>query len=226
MTSLNPVLTIGKQLTEAVRIHQRIGAADAKRRAVELLEMVAIPRAASRLDMFPHQLSGGMRQRVMIAMALSNEPDVLIADEPTTALDVTIQAQVIDVLRQVQERRDLSIVLVTHDLGVVAGLADTVAVMYAGAVVETGDVRPLFREPAHPYTSGLLACSPRLDSLDDLEPIPGNPPVLTRTPAGCSFAPRCTWATSACLQWEPVLLPGPGTRAACIRLDSDPGAVR
>ena len=215
MTSLNPVFAVGRQLVEAIRVHRRVSVADARRRATELLELVAIPRAVDRLDVYPHELSGGMRQRVMIAMAMANDPDVLIADEPTTALDVTIQAQVLEVLDQLRVERDLAIVLVTHDLGVVAGLADSVHVMYAGSLVEHGPVRDVFHQPSHPYTRGLLACSPRLDGVGDLEPIPGNPPVLTEPATGCAFAPRCAHAIDRCTTEVPKLMLAAGTRAAC-----------
>ncbi len=216
MTSLNPVHTVGRQLAEAVLVHRRVGRRAAYVRARELLELVAIPRADERLGAYPHELSGGMRQRVMIAMAMANDPDLLIADEPTTALDVTIQAQILEVLDRLRRERNLAVVLVTHDLGVVAGLADSVHVMYAGHLVEEGPVRDVFVTPAHPYTRGLLACSPRLDSDDDLVPIPGAPPVLSDPPAGCAFEPRCAMAVERCRHEVPVLTPVGATRAACL----------
>jgi peptide/nickel transport system ATP-binding protein len=217
MTSLNPVLSIGRQLSEALLVHRPMPKRAAHDRARELLELVAIPHAAERLHNYPHELSGGMRQRVMIAMAMANDPDVLIADEPTTALDVTIQAQILEVLSRLRRERDLGVIVVTHDLGVVAGIADTVHVMYAGSVVEHGDVRSVFYAPDHPYTRGLLACSPRLDSADDdLAPIPGSPPVLTELPAGCAFAPRCAHAADRCLTERPMLRRGRATQSACL----------
>jgi oligopeptide/dipeptide ABC transporter ATP-binding protein len=216
MTSLNPVLTVGRQLAEAVVVHQRVSNKVAHRKAVELLDLVSIPHAAQRVKAYPHELSGGMRQRVMIAMAMANDPDLLIADEPTTALDVTIQAQILDVLARLRAERNLAIVLITHDLGVVAGLADTVHVMYAGRVVERGAVDEVFYESTHPYTRGLLACLPRLDRRDsDLQPIGGMPPALDALPAGCSFAPRCRYVIDRCLVDDPALRPMGPTSAAC-----------
>ena len=217
MTSLNPVLTVGRQLSEAIVVHRSMSKSAATELAHDLLEMVAIPHARSRLRNYPHELSGGMRQRVMIAMAMANDPEVLIADEPTTALDVTIQAQVLEVLDRLRRERNLAIVLVTHDLGVVAGVADSVHVMYAGNLVEQGEVRNVFYHPAHPYTQGLLACSPRLDHDSvDLIPIPGSPPVLTELPEGCAFAPRCPQAIARCSSEVPVLRELGTTRAACL----------
>ena len=216
MTSLNPVLTIGRQIAEAVIVHQRISSKAAYARAHELLEMVAMPDAGQRLRSYPHELSGGMRQRVMIAIAMANEPELLVADEPTTALDVTIQAQILDMLKELGRHRNLSIILVTHDLGAVAGIADSVHVMYAGRPVEYGDVREIFYRPAHPYTIGLLACLPRLDTrVSDLEPIGGMPPLLTESPKGCSFAPRCPHAEERCRVEEPSLRTVGQTSAAC-----------
>ena len=217
MTSLNPVLTVGRQLSEAIVVHRSMSKSAATELAHDLLEMVAIPHARSRLRNYPHELSGGMRQRVMIAMAMANDPEVLIADEPTTALDVTIQAQVLEVLDRLRRERNLAIVLVTHDLGVVAGVADSVHVMYAGNLVEQGEVRNVFYHPAHPCTQGLLACSPRLDHDSvDLIPIPGSPPVLTELPEGCAFAPRCPQAIARCSSEVPVLRELGTTRAACL----------
>ena len=204
MTSLNPVLTVGRQVAEAVITHQKVSPKQAESKAVELLEMVAMPNAKDRSKAYPHELSGGMRQRVMIAIALANEPDILIADEPTTALDVTIQAQILKVLRDLQKQRELTIVLITHDLGVVAGLADSVHVMYAGRAVETGPVVEIFHRPNHPYTAGLLGSLPRLDRPDrELVPIGGIPPTLRTDPPGCSFAPRCRYAVLRCETHEP-----------------------
>ena len=220
MTSLNPVLSVGRQLMEAVRVHSDVTKVEARKRAVELLDAVAIPRAADRLEMFPHEFSGGMRQRVMIAMAIAHEPEVLIADEPTTALDVTIQAQILDVLDRLRRERQLAIVLVTHDLGIVAGLADHVCVMYAGAVIERGDVRSVFYESNHPYTTGLLACSPRIDGRGELVPIPGAPPAPSESGAGCAFAPRCSLADDRCRAEAPRLVLAGTTHAACHHVPS------
>jgi peptide/nickel transport system ATP-binding protein len=209
MTSLNPVFTIGRQIGEVLRIHDRVSRRAARARAVDLLRLVGIPSPERRVDDYPHQLSGGMRQRVMIAMAVACDPLVLIADEPTTALDVTIQAGILDVLRELRERLGTSIVLITHDLGVVADLADRVAVMYAGRVVETADVYELFAHPQHPYTAGLLAASPsagRHAGSDRLNEIPGLVPVLAEQPDACTFADRCARATDTCATTQPQLL--------------------
>ena len=218
MTSLNPVLTVGYQLTEPLRVHLRMGRSAARRRAVELLERVGIPAAASRLDDFPHQFSGGMRQRVMIAIALACNPRVLIADEPTTALDVTIQAQILDLVKRLRRESGMAIVWITHDLGVMAGLADRVMVMYGGLVVERASVAKLYRDPRHPYTRGLLATLPRLDGTraERLESIPGQPPNLDRAPSACPFAPRCSHAFDRCRQENPPLdVVADGHEAAC-----------
>ena len=207
MTSLNPVLTVGYQITEPLRVHLGMSRRAARRRAVELLERVGIPAAESRLDEFPHQFSGGMRQRVMIAVALACNPKVLIADEPTTALDVTIQAQILDLVKRLRRESGMAIIWITHDLGVMAGLADRVMVMYGGQVVERASVGPLYKTPRHPYTRGLLDTLPRLDGTraDRLESIPGQPPNLDRPPAACPFAPRCGHAFERCWQENPVL---------------------
>ncbi len=217
MTSLNPVLTIGRQITEPLLLHTDLDKSGAKARAVELLDMVGIPDAAARLKAYPHELSGGMRQRVMIAIALACSPDILIADEPTTALDVTIQAQIIAIVKDLQARLGTAVVWITHDLGVVAGLADRVIVMYGGRIVEEAPVRQLYAKPAHPYTIGLLASLPRLDQKgQELVSIPGQPPSLYAEPVGCSFAPRCTYAFERCLSEVPELVEvGPGHRTAC-----------
>jgi oligopeptide/dipeptide ABC transporter ATP-binding protein len=193
LTSLNPVLTIGEQISEAIRVHQGDSSdAAVRQRAVTLLQLVGVPAAVHRYDQYPHELSGGMRQRAMIAMAIANDPSVLVADEPTTALDVTIQAQIIEVLKAAQRETHAAIVLITHDLGLIAELADRVVVMYAGRVVEIGDVFSIFDSPRHPYTAGLLASLPRLDTdMDRLEPIRGQPPSLINRPPGCAFHPRC-----------------------------------
>ncbi|MFO7172862.1 MAG: ABC transporter ATP-binding protein [Bacillota bacterium] len=209
MTSLNPVLTIGLQLTEAIERHQGLSKAQARERAVEMLRLVGIPQPEKRLSAYPHQFSGGMRQRVMIAMAISCNPKLLIADEPTTALDVTIQAQILDVLKNLKRQLDTAIILITHDLGVVAGLADRVIVMYAGQVVEEAPVRELYANPQHPYTLGLLRSVPRLDRKEKkpLVPIEGQPPDLLAPPKGCAFAPRCPFAMRICLEEDPPLFP-------------------
>jgi peptide/nickel transport system ATP-binding protein len=211
MTSLNPVKTIGWQLQEAVLVHRRVSRSASRARALELLQAVGIPRAETRLDDYPHQFSGGMRQRVMIAMALINDPDLLIADEPTTALDVTTQAQILSLMRRLQDDFGSAIILVTHDLGVVAETADDVLVMYAGRVVERGPVSTIFFEPRHPYTWGLLASLPQGGSRSDLTPIPGTPPSLLHPPAGCRFHPRCSHAMEVCRSREPALARAPDT---------------
>lgn len=205
MTSLNPVLTIGTQLMEAIRRHRRVSSAEARRRAVELLKMVEIPGAEERLAQYPHQFSGGMRQRVMIAMALACNPALLIADEPTTALDVTIQAQILDLIKELKERTHTSVILITHDLGVVARLAQRVIVMYAGLIVESGSVNEIYYQAAHPYTVGLLKSVPRLDSREKrrLVPIYGQPPDLIAPPTGCPFWPRCDYAMKLCAAEDP-----------------------
>ncbi|TWD83981.1 peptide/nickel transport system ATP-binding protein [Kribbella amoyensis] len=208
MTSLNPVFTVGHQIGEVLRVHNGLSRTAARKRSVELLKLVGIPSAERRVDDYPHQLSGGMRQRVMIAMAVACDPKVLIADEPTTALDVTIQAGILDVLRGLRERLGTSVVLITHDLGVVADLADRVAVMYAGRVVETADVHDLFARPQHPYTAGLLSASPsagRHAGTHRLNEIPGLVPVLTEQPDACTFADRCPRAVDTCTTQQPVL---------------------
>jgi peptide/nickel transport system ATP-binding protein len=202
MTSLNPVFTCGEQIVEAVVLHDKVDRKAARRRAIEMLELVGIPSAAQRVDEYPHQLSGGMRQRVMIAMALACRPSVLIADEPTTALDVTIQAQILDLLKRLQAELGMAVILITHDLGVVAETADRVAVMYAGQVVEYSDVRSAFRRPLHPYAAGLQASLPKLgETRDTLRVIPGNVPNPARFPEGCRFHPRCpVMLTPKCLE--------------------------
>jgi oligopeptide/dipeptide ABC transporter ATP-binding protein len=220
MTSLHPAYTVGAQVAEAVRAHEpRASARAAEARAVDLLRLVGVPDAGARAPAYPHQWSGGMRQRAMIAMAIAHRPKVLIADEPTTALDVTVQAQVLEVLRRVQEETGSAIVLITHDLGVIAEMADRVVVMYAGRVVETGGTTALFRAARHPYTRGLLACLPRLElEGKPLPAIPGSPPDLVAPPPGCAFHPRCglRQGRHRCAVEEPVLAEvGEGHRAAC-----------
>jgi len=216
MTSLNPVLEFRRQIAEAVISHQRVTPKQAEAKAIELLEMVSFPDASRKSKSYPHELSGGMRQRAMIAMALANDPDILIADEPTTALDVTVQAQILDLLRSLRQSRDLAIILITHDLGVVAGLADRVHVMYAGRIVESGPVVDIFHRPQHPYTAGLLGSLPRLDRPDqELTPIGGVPPRLYEAPAGCAFAPRCQYAVDSCHVSDPMLRPAEASMVAC-----------
>ena len=207
MTSLNPVYTIGFQIMEALKLHQGMDDAQARDRAGELLDMVGIPEARQRLDDYPHQFSGGMRQRAMLAMALSCNPKLLIADEPTTALDVTIQAQIVDLVRRLQERLAMAVMWITHDLGVVAGLAKKVNVMYAGFIVERGTVKDIYGRSRHPYTIGLLGSLPRLDAAPGtkLASIPGLPPDLIDLPPGCPFAARCTYAVDQCLEEMPPL---------------------
>ena len=207
MTSLNPVLSIRTQIVEALRLHQGLRGAAARQRAVELLEMVGIPTPEQRVNQYPHQFSGGMRQRVMIAMALSCHPKLLVADEPTTALDVTIQAQIIELMKELQERLGTAIILITHDLGVVAGLAKRVYVMYAGRIVESGAVDRIYQHAQHPYTWGLLKSVPRLDDKAKrrLVPIKGQPPDLLAPPPGCAFAARCQYAMRICEEQRPEL---------------------
>ena len=208
-TSLNPVLTIGLQIVEVLRVHRGMSARAAKERAIELLALVGIPDPAHRFDDYPHQFSGGMRQRVIIAIALACEPELLIADEPTTALDVTIQAQIIDLLRRVKEEFGTAVLLITHDLGLVAGFTDRVGVMYAGRIIETGPTEAVLRHPDHPYTVGLIHALPRLDRprLESLVPIPGSPPDLASDLAGCAFVARCAWRIERCWTNRPELAP-------------------
>ena len=219
MTSLNPVLTIGRQLTEGLEIHLGLDAAAARGRAAELLAMVGIPDPERRLPQYPHQFSGGMRQRMMIAMALACNPSLILADEPTTALDVTIQAQILELLKDLSRRLGVAMLIITHNLGVVARYADRVNVMYAGRIVERGTARELYANPRHPYTLGLLKSVPRLDipRRQRLDPIDGQPPDLTRLPAGCAFGPRCAFRVERCGVEAPALTPidGPGHVAAC-----------
>ena len=206
MTSLNPVHKVGSQLVEAILLHQDITKSAARRRALDLLKAVGIPRADARIDDYPHQFSGGMRQRVMIAMALVNNPDLLIADEPTTALDVTTQAQILDLMKRLQDEFGSAIIMITHDLGVVAEVADDVVVMYAARVQEEGEVRNLFKRPNHPYTWGLLGSLPRLNQdVERLVQISGQPPSLLFPPKGCRFHPRCSYVMPICSQTEPEL---------------------
>jgi oligopeptide/dipeptide ABC transporter ATP-binding protein len=209
MTSLNPVLTIGRQLTEGLEIHLGKSPAEASRRAAELLGMVGIPDPGRRLRQYPHQFSGGMRQRMMIAMALACDPALILADEPTTALDVTIQAQILELMRDLSRRLGVAMLIITHNLGVVARYADRVNVMYAGKIIEQGTARELYAKPRHPYTLGLLRSVPRLDEprRARLEPIEGQPPDLSHLPPGCSFVPRCAWRVERCTVELPPLRP-------------------
>jgi oligopeptide transport system ATP-binding protein len=217
LSALNPVFSVGDQIAEMYRVHEGMSRKDARTRAVEMMDRVNIPSAAARYGDYPHQFSGGMRQRIMIAMALALGPDVLIADEPTTALDVTVQAQIMDLLAELQRENHMALILITHDLGVVADVADRIAVMYAGRIVETGTVRELYRDPAHPYTEGLLRSIPRVDQKGkELTPIGGSPPNLLRIPPGCPFHPRCPYARDNCRVDEPPLRQvRPGRLAAC-----------
>lgn len=219
MTALNPVFSVGSQIVEAIRIHQDVTKQQAWNRAVELLALVGVPEPKRRAEQYPHEYSGGMRQRAMIAMAISNEPKLLIADEPTTALDVTVQAQVMEVLHDVQQATGSAMMLITHDLGLVAGSADRVQVMYASRLVETGGVDDLFYRSRNPYTRALLDSIPDLFGGDDrLEPIPGNPPSLLNPPSGCPFRPRCQMAVEACAESVPELVEvGDGHASRCHR---------
>jgi dipeptide transport system ATP-binding protein len=205
MTALNPTLRVGEQIAENIMQHENISKEKAKEKAFEMLELVGIPNPKERLKQYPHEFSGGMRQRIVIAMALVCNPEVLIADEPTTALDVTIQAQILELFKDIQQKTDVSIVLITHDLGVVAQVADRVAVMYAGKIVEIGTRRDIFYTPQHPYTKGLLRSVPRLDLYEsELVPIAGSPPDLFAPPSGCSFAPRCPYVMEVCDRMYPT----------------------
>jgi oligopeptide/dipeptide ABC transporter ATP-binding protein len=224
LSSLNPVLTVGYQLGEMFRVHQGMSKKDAKAKAIELMDRVRIPAAAARIGDYPHQFSGGMRQRIMIAMALALEPDLIIADEPTTALDVTVQAQVMGLLAELQREYHMGLILITHDLGVVADVADKIAVMYAGRIVEHAPVHEIYKRPAHPYTKGLLQSIPRLDQKgQELYAIKGLPPNLLRIPPGCAFNPRCEMAQDICRTEVPALFPVterdggelPGRSSAC-----------
>ncbi len=228
MTSLNPVLTIGFQLIEPLQLHLGLADDAAAKRGSELLEMVGIPDSASRLDDYPHQFSGGMRQRAMIAMALACNPAILIADEPTTALDVTIQAQIVELIKRLQDQIGMALIWITHDLGVVAGLADRVVVMYAGYIVESASVDELYGQPRHPYTAALLRSLPRMDGSvgEDLESIKGLPPDLIQLPTGCPFAARCTFVQDKCREENPLLEEvSPQHKIACW-IDVDTGEFR
>jgi oligopeptide/dipeptide ABC transporter ATP-binding protein len=218
MSSFSPVHTIGSQIIEAILLHQSVTPEQARQQAIELLRLVGISGAEQRVDNYPHQFSGGMRQRAMIAVALSCNPSLLIADEPTTALDVTVQAQILDVIQDIQHRFHAGVVFITHDLGVVARIADRVQVMYAGRTVERGQVDDIFRHPTHPYTRGLLASLPALGR-ERLTPIPGAPPNMLRPPSGCAFRPRCPFAQEICAGEIPPLRPLLGLETACVRAE-------
>ncbi|MEU8137850.1 ABC transporter ATP-binding protein [Streptodolium elevatio] len=217
LSALNPVYSVGFQLAEMYRVHKGMSRKDAKAKAIELMDLVKIPAAKERVNDYPHQFSGGMRQRIMIAMAMALDPELIIADEPTTALDVTVQAQVMDLLAELQRERHMGLILITHDLGVVADVADKIAVMYAGRIVEEAAVHELYANPAHPYTEGLLASIPRLDLKgQDLYAIKGLPPNLMRIPPGCAFNPRCPYAEDICRTDVPPLIEAaPGRHSAC-----------
>ncbi len=216
LTSLNPLYTVGRQLTETIRAHLPVNEAEARRRAIGLLQDTGIPAAEQRIDHFPHQFSGGMRQRVVIALALAAEPKLIVADEPTTALDVSIQAQIIQLLKKVCKERGAAVMLITHDMGVIAETCDRVAVLYAGRVAEIGPVHEVIHQPAHPYTAGLMASIPDMDSdRERLNQIDGAMPRLNAIPAGCAYNPRCAQRFDRCLQERPELMPAGATRAAC-----------
>ncbi len=217
LSALNPVFTVGDQISEMFQVHRGLSKKEGMKRAVDLMEQVRIPAAKDRVKDYPHQFSGGMRQRIMIAMAISLDPAVLIADEPTTALDVTVQAQIMELLQELQRERNMGMILITHDLGVVAGVADKIAVMYAGRIVEDADVLTLYGNPAHPYTEGLLASMPRVDTKgEELYAIKGLPPSLVALPPGCNFNPRCPYKQEICLQEVPPREEvAPGHGSAC-----------
>jgi oligopeptide transport system ATP-binding protein len=219
LSALNPVQSVGKQIAECYRVHRGLSKQDAMKRAAEMLDQVRIPAAAQRVNDYPHEFSGGMRQRVMLAMALALDPDVLIADEPTTALDVTVQAQILELIEELQAERDMGVVLITHDLGVVADVADNVVVMYAGHVVERSATAAALEYPVHPYTEGLLGSMPSAELKgQELPTIPGTPPSLRAIPSGCAFRPRCPISIDECAEAVPPLLTvAPGRDAACIR---------
>lgn len=224
MTSLNPVYTIGNQIIEAILEHQHVTHAQARQKAIKMLELVGIPSPAKRLNNYPHEFSGGMRQRAMIAIALSCEPKLLIADEPTTALDVTIQAQILELMKDLKEKINTSIILITHDLGVVADLCSRIIVMYGGLIMEEGTARQVFYDPKHPYTMGLLKSIPKLHKKDKerLIPIDGTPPDLVKPPSGCPFYARCDYAMKICKEQQPPYFSaGPGHRSMCWRLHED-----
>jgi oligopeptide transport system ATP-binding protein len=222
MTSLNPVYTIGNQIMEAIKIHQKVSKDEARKKAIEMLTLVGIPDPESRVDNYPHEFSGGMRQRAMIAIALSCKPDLLIADEPTTALDVTIQAQILKLMKDLKEKINTSIILITHDLGVVADVCSRVIVMYGGLIMEEGTTEEIFYRPKHPYTMGLLKSIPKLVEEERLVPIEGTPPDLLKPPSGCPFAARCDYAMNICLEEKPDYYSSSANhRAMCWLLDEN-----
>lgn len=227
MTSLNPVYSIGHQIMEAIRLHQQVGRDEARQRAIDMLGLVGIPEAEQRVDQYQHQYSGGMRQRAMIAMALSCNPQLLIADEPTTALDVTIEAQILDLIRQIQEERDMALIMITHDLNVIGEIADQVIVMYLGKVVEAAPVDSIFEDPKHPYTQGLLQSLPQIGRRDRLSSIEGSVPGPHERPAGCSFAPRCPHVMDKCRSDSPPVFQIEETiSAACWLYEDEAEAAR
>jgi len=229
MTSLNPTMKVGKQIAEGVKLHMNVNEKEAKRRALDMENLVGFPNPERRYNQYPHEFSGGMRQRAMIAMSLACEPKVLIADEPTTALDVTIQAQILELMKDIQKRLDTAIILITHDLGIVADVCHRVMVMYAGKIVESGSIEDIYQYPEHPYTWGLLKSVPRLDSQERhrLVPIPGQPPDLIKPPVGCAFMPRCKYALKVCVEHDPPnFQAADGHQAACWLLHPDAQAAR
>jgi len=218
LSALNPVYRVGYQVAEMIQAHQQVSKSEALTRSVELLDIVGIPQPKVRARQYPHEFSGGMRQRVMIAMAIANDPEVLIADEPTTALDVTVQAQILEVVQRIQREMNKAVVMITHDLGVIARVADRVQVMYAGRVVERASVNDLFAAPTHPYTVGLLNSLPRVGQ-ERLQPIPGRPPNMLRPPQGCAFRARCPHAAPVCAEKLPELQPHANSMTACVRIN-------
>lgn len=215
MTSLSPVHTVGNQIIEAIKLHQKVDKKEARNRAIEMLRKVRLPKPSRQVDAYPHELSGGMRQRAMIAMALSCNPSLLIADEPTTALDVTVQAQILELMKQLQDELGMSIMLITHDLGVVAKMSNHVAVMYMGKIVEYSDSRSILKNPKHPYTQGLLKSIPKIGQKERLVPIKGSVPDPSEVPVGCSFAPRCPYAMAKCLEEPTLKAVSPGHTVSC-----------
>lgn len=227
LTSLNPLVTVGRQLTETIQVHLGLDAQAAKQRAIRLLQETGIPAAEQRIEQYPHQFSGGMRQRVVIALALAAEPKLIVADEPTTALDVSIQAQIISLLKRLTKEHGAAVMLVTHDMGVIAESCDRVAVMYAGRIAEVGPVADVIHKPAHPYTAGLMGSIPSMDAdRERLMQIDGAMPRLTAIPNGCAFHPRCPRAIDRCLSDRPELMPAGATRAACWLAKQEPGVVQ
>lgn len=229
MTSLNPTMKIGKQIAEGVRLHLKVSSEDAKKRVLEMENLVGLPHPERRYNQYPHEFSGGMRQRTMIAMSLACEPKLVIADEPTTALDVTIQAQILELMKDIQKRLDTAIILITHDLGIVADLCHRVLVMYAGKIIESGSIDDIFYNPQHPYTWGLLKSVPSIHSQEKqrLVPIPGQPPDLIKPPVGCAFMPRCKYAMKVCVEHDPADFQiNDGHKAACWLLHPAAAAIK